>query len=1511
MKNDDGNTVAFGKDDDDREKYYCGAARDIPGTDGRCGPSNGPQCESCVRFQKYAADYDPSKDINSHFKIEEGKTIFYRDPVDKLVYALGEDVAPKLQTWLEDNPGAITARLESGEKPRTVKVPRALAAELKLDSSNDQGETVFKITKPTNEMKALGLVDFDTLVSVGGEQCNGKDESTIKEMINPSLDAMTFSFKFDEEYNPRYVKIERNGKCATVTGDEPLVRILPAISSGQHEVSFRVKRRGKADGDSMGSGYYVGIVSDEYSSKTNALHNGRSGLGIECDNDSSRWKSFPSSQRSKSGNAFDSGDVLTFDVNYPTDTITIYRNKGGANPGKITVSPIPFKGKKLYVAARLYHDGASAELLDSEAGGGYHPSHPGHFTRTVMTANSIVYKPETKGSLGSISGEWSMYDAKRAAHFHYRWKHTPGSLYFSGSQLKEPGSTEEIYRGVKGRIKADNTIEWTIANVIYTAKMNKGLHSVSEGEYHEYAGLKKVKKVGDFLGVKADVFKVGVRLEYNLATLHEEPNWVPCQVTGLGTTAKADVRTVTMTMSLPLGVSQMSDADGNTVISSVEDGGEAKRCGVQVGMKYISIDGRSVLGVDYEAIVPIIKSISGAVPFVFEEPPAMSKGRDGVRFYCGRQVGNDSYHHGPMRWCAAKYSKPEDTTTCSCDGQCGPGNGCQCRDCYKATYETDPTLFHTFNLEYADENGGLIPIEGAGVAVLRLPGAEQLSLEQTLDLDWVEKGSTSEGIGGHSNGFDEDDIYEAEDSGGGGGGGGAAAGRDSSNVLGRGNFVCPSCRKPTKTISSVFFQTTGQTHTCIICAKDPVDCMFDACGHVSACQLCARQCQAGGDGSYIGSEKRQSCSNCGKLAYLGDSVYRSDNPKVTHDLCGECFDEIELQVFNDPPKDQKPILKEIYPVRVEKIKGKIAHTLSDEDLKELIEVTTERDLILNDKKGSRRDILSGCCLIASACEENRGKTPVAKVSRWEQGNFSAATKASAILLPPATALWPGLGEPKRVKLTRKDTTVGWGLSVSLQDIQGRRHVCIESIAGSGGAGLKELKKGDTIHRILYGAEVKDAAQLNEEQVHALFSKDSFKDETEIDVEVQSNPGSDVFHPIEKLRRAAGSKCVVVGIFKSEADLHKTMSMHEKEIKPTVTCDPSRPDPLHAKVQISDDASRFLLHPSKKRGTLSSLDDDLNWFAAFKVGESGRVDSIPIITMGEEKKTKTNNLIKPKFTNNQPFTDIQISSNMQDVFVSQNPNEENSIAISLNIDPKNQSAQYHPLDKYIEESLPDSEKDAQKRASLSKGTKMTQLDEIVVALQNDGISGVQRISEISNHFQDFRDGNLMFPAQLKKKQSNREKGGKVTLIDTADLTGERLSRNALLAKIGECQHDGADLILVPKKAVSLIDLSVQIFPILPNQQIGFSVADEAKDGHPVVSAVAPGSIAAKRNLKVGDSILMFKGEDQTQDTITNLQAKLTRKEKHSVDVRLQFRSIGYESPKERSAKAVNTKCPGGG
>mmetsp|Transcript_64037 Transcript_64037/g.113903 ORF Transcript_64037/g.113903 Transcript_64037/m.113903 type:complete len:725 (-) Transcript_64037:44-2218(-) len=52
--NDEGCTVLRGTGEGYRGKFYCGrllGVKAIPGSDGRCGPVDGPQCQSCKRFQ--------------------------------------------------------------------------------------------------------------------------------------------------------------------------------------------------------------------------------------------------------------------------------------------------------------------------------------------------------------------------------------------------------------------------------------------------------------------------------------------------------------------------------------------------------------------------------------------------------------------------------------------------------------------------------------------------------------------------------------------------------------------------------------------------------------------------------------------------------------------------------------------------------------------------------------------------------------------------------------------------------------------------------------------------------------------------------------------------------------------------------------------------------------------------------------------------------------------------------------------------------------------------------------------------------------------------------------------------------------------------------------------------------------------------------------------------------------------------------------------------------------------
>lgn len=53
--NDEGAAVALGGDAGYSHLYYCGrhlGVQAIPGSDGMCGPNNGPQCQSCKRYQE-------------------------------------------------------------------------------------------------------------------------------------------------------------------------------------------------------------------------------------------------------------------------------------------------------------------------------------------------------------------------------------------------------------------------------------------------------------------------------------------------------------------------------------------------------------------------------------------------------------------------------------------------------------------------------------------------------------------------------------------------------------------------------------------------------------------------------------------------------------------------------------------------------------------------------------------------------------------------------------------------------------------------------------------------------------------------------------------------------------------------------------------------------------------------------------------------------------------------------------------------------------------------------------------------------------------------------------------------------------------------------------------------------------------------------------------------------------------------------------------------------------------
>merc|ERR1711920_1130723 len=72
-KNDEGAAVKLGTAAGFTSKYYCARVlgpNAIPGSNGRCGPTNGPQCPSCKRFQVAAMKNDEDGDIQLEYRRE-------------------------------------------------------------------------------------------------------------------------------------------------------------------------------------------------------------------------------------------------------------------------------------------------------------------------------------------------------------------------------------------------------------------------------------------------------------------------------------------------------------------------------------------------------------------------------------------------------------------------------------------------------------------------------------------------------------------------------------------------------------------------------------------------------------------------------------------------------------------------------------------------------------------------------------------------------------------------------------------------------------------------------------------------------------------------------------------------------------------------------------------------------------------------------------------------------------------------------------------------------------------------------------------------------------------------------------------------------------------------------------------------------------------------------------------------------------------------------------------------
>ena len=79
LANEEGAPVAPGRRSECRHLLYCGrnlGTAAIPGSDGRCGPGNGPQCQSCASFQRALI-------ADLRMKNSEGATVFLGSETNK------------------------------------------------------------------------------------------------------------------------------------------------------------------------------------------------------------------------------------------------------------------------------------------------------------------------------------------------------------------------------------------------------------------------------------------------------------------------------------------------------------------------------------------------------------------------------------------------------------------------------------------------------------------------------------------------------------------------------------------------------------------------------------------------------------------------------------------------------------------------------------------------------------------------------------------------------------------------------------------------------------------------------------------------------------------------------------------------------------------------------------------------------------------------------------------------------------------------------------------------------------------------------------------------------------------------------------------------------------------------------------------------------------------------------------------------------------------------------------
>ena len=423
----------------------------------------------------------------------------------------------------------------------------------------------------------------------------------------------------------------------------------PAMSSGVHSVSFKLKRGTKKDGESLGCCYYVGACTEGHSKFDAISPNGTSFWGVEDDNAGS-WKL----DKEVNGRAYRIGDVITLEADFNKGKFTVRRHDAGdGKPGGVVVVDMP--APSIHFCIVLYNDNARATIVDNPDG-------------PVRRAG---------GGVGTMAGGDPIGDAA-----------TPilSKIKPYSTALPNPKWTTKANEN-RGRCIAD----WL--QLEHTAKpellCGTAFDIVAEDNDITLFSLMP------FTAKKACTIVVYVSQGAASKTFAEKALWSKCgehEVTATDTDVLVElVEPVFIPKGSTVGLVIFCDQGEANI--KVTRGHEE-----MVGDEFLKVErGCLVTGMD-DRTWPSFDGQTG-VPFniglgytVGDETQGVAgsltsthlyQGQDDCedRVYCGKDIGTAAYKDGLHRFCTLHLKGK-----CSCTGRCGPDHGCQCASCYDLSF---------------------------------------------------------------------------------------------------------------------------------------------------------------------------------------------------------------------------------------------------------------------------------------------------------------------------------------------------------------------------------------------------------------------------------------------------------------------------------------------------------------------------------------------------------------------------------------------------------------------------------------------------------------------------------------------------------------------------------------------------------------------------------------------------------------------------------------------------------